>query len=544
MARSAAIRSRIEAFENGKPIPILSESPPNNSWTFVSKPRQVSPLDELLSPWANTVALTTPSPTMTPTPPRSRSPSILGRKSSLVDVSEIASLVSSAPSSLKSTSEHLFGVRSSPPAKVPPPVPPRYPGLIVSSLYPSPTSSKSAGSEFALNKDSPSSNDESRNPSPPSIPSTSKPPLPPRRPDAAIADDIPGAIPNLYPQDRNMSDTSASPAYTPSFSQVEPEPQPMFGLIPPRPGHAHANSTSSFQSVSLSDSTGGDMTDSKDSPSETPSRSVAETVAALNRMDNTRDRNSNPVPENPSIVVPYAPRLPPRRRGTQGVVASSAPQPTPPAAPSIVKSKPAPPPRPAPLKGLTPGYNFPSVQIPSLSIRRVAPPLPSVPSISLTNMRTSGFNSSSPSGFSYPPILPSSNTPITSASSGKNDDSALLSEGPVPSANRIRYEALFERNLSPPRQTGRHVESPSSSSSSSRGSGWRNVSAAVGGRLPGYVVKRIWLCSKLDRSFLRRLWAELDKEGNGALDKESFVRGLWRIDAELSKSRRSRKSLR
>jgi len=49
-------------------------------------------------------------------------------------------------------------------------------------------------------------------------------------------------------------------------------------------------------------------------------------------------------------------------------------------------------------------------------------------------------------------------------------------------------------------------------------------------------VRRIWTLSKLDRAVLKSIWAECDPEGMGTLDRESFVKGMWRIDEELRRA--------
>jgi hypothetical protein len=85
-------------------------------------------------------------------------------------------------------------------------------------------------------------------------------------------------------------------------------------------------------------------------------------------------------------------------------------------------------------------------------------------------------------------------------------------------------------------------------------------------RLEGVIVRRIWMCSKLDREKLRAIWYDLhflpssppfrsigprvlihsvscvcrnDCEGSdtGSLDVDAFVKAMWRIDEELRKAR-------
>jgi len=55
-------------------------------------------------------------------------------------------------------------------------------------------------------------------------------------------------------------------------------------------------------------------------------------------------------------------------------------------------------------------------------------------------------------------------------------------------------------------------------------------------RLAGETVKRIWTRSRLGRGTLKAIWAECDPAGTGTLDREGFVRGMWRIDEELRRA--------
>lgn len=84
-------------------------------------------------------------------------------------------------------------------------------------------------------------------------------------------------------------------------------------------------------------------------------------------------------------------------------------------------------------------------------------------------------------------------------------------------------------------------------------------------RLEGVVVRRIWMCSNLNREKLRAIWYDLvsilpfhifslslpwvlmpffvvyrnDCEGSdsGSLDVDAFAKAMWRIDEELRKAR-------
>jgi len=55
-------------------------------------------------------------------------------------------------------------------------------------------------------------------------------------------------------------------------------------------------------------------------------------------------------------------------------------------------------------------------------------------------------------------------------------------------------------------------------------------------RLDGRIVKVIWCTSKLDKGKLRDIWNECDASSQGSLDRDSFVKGMWRIDEELRRA--------
>ncbi|TFY55084.1 hypothetical protein EVG20_g9452, partial [Dentipellis fragilis] len=134
---------------------------------------------------------------------------------------------------------------------------------------------------------------------------------------------------------------------------------------------------------------------------------------------------------------------------------------------------------------------------------------------------------------------------------------------PVPPAARVRYEALFDKILVAVRAKRREHLAPASPPSSVKGkrrqNGWRGLSVdlitgadvstddaeSVAGsgegddsddRLDGQVVKLLWMRSKLPRERLRAIWMECDPKERGSLDRDSFARGMWRIDEDLRKA--------
>lgn len=123
---------------------------------------------------------------------------------------------------------------------------------------------------------------------------------------------------------------------------------------------------------------------------------------------------------------------------------------------------------------------------------------------------------------------------------------------------RRRYEALFERNVRAQRaaSSARSLPGPRPR----KAAGWRGLSVdlltspelgpvadtpavllddapvTADARLAGEVVRRIWTCSRLGRPTLRAIWVECDPARTGTLDREGFVRGMWRVDEELRRA--------
>jgi hypothetical protein len=60
-------------------------------------------------------------------------------------------------------------------------------------------------------------------------------------------------------------------------------------------------------------------------------------------------------------------------------------------------------------------------------------------------------------------------------------------------------------------------------------------------RLGGRIVRLVWSASKLDRGKLRDIWNDCDPSSTGLLDREAFVKGMWRIDEELRRAQLTRR---
>ncbi|KAF9520620.1 hypothetical protein BS47DRAFT_1335803 [Hydnum rufescens UP504] len=493
MAPSPALRSRIEAFETGR---YLSEPDSTSSAsTNLMLPAPESPLDYPISPAARQLTFITPAAPV-PTPPQSRSrspsPETAGWKSSLIDVREIATLVSPSVQTAAGTATFPPGSSSS-----------------SSARYPSPSSRASSSSYQGslINLEITPSSDDGHATDQAESSHSRAPPLPMRKYSAPAVSPA-----SALPRDRTTSSSSTSSWYNVSQSQYSSglnkflDVQPPPGLSAPRLGHGHTNSTSSMMSVSLSDS---------DAPESEQQPSGSKTITVLNKTPGGGDYKNNTTHPANQPKVPYTPRLPPRNREVNKL------------APPVPSSRKPVPRTPNSASYPPPSYPPPPLQPSQSSIRRV-PPTPSfVPATPPFAPRPA----SSPSRLKVP--RPTQRPP------------------PIPPAAKARYDALFDRNVHPVRPT-ETVDAPiktTPSQSSLWGpssSGWRGIlldkvpstgdNQSNVPRMHGKMVKAIWSCSRLDRSTLRRIWKECDPEGKGSLDKTGFSLGLWSIDRELSKT--------
>ncbi|EGO21113.1 hypothetical protein SERLADRAFT_398428, partial [Serpula lacrymans var. lacrymans S7.9] len=51
----------------------------------------------------------------------------------------------------------------------------------------------------------------------------------------------------------------------------------------------------------------------------------------------------------------------------------------------------------------------------------------------------------------------------------------------------------------------------------------------------------IWGASRLDKEKLRNIWLDCDSARSGSLDRDAFVKGMWRIDEELRRAQLGRR---
>ncbi|KAK7038007.1 hypothetical protein R3P38DRAFT_3262492 [Favolaschia claudopus] len=155
-------------------------------------------------------------------------------------------------------------------------------------------------------------------------------------------------------------------------------------------------------------------------------------------------------------------------------------------------------------------------------------------------------------------------TSVSSSASASTSKSALATPiaaltarpPPVPPAPRRRYDALFSSLYTA------HGQRPALLTPRRRtAAGWRGLSidlirdpdgAGVNSQstavdddaetLSGPVIRVLWSRSRLPLPLLSSIWNECDPGRTGALDRESFARGMWRIDEELRKAEANRTS--
>ncbi|KAG1814875.1 hypothetical protein EV424DRAFT_1123679 [Suillus variegatus] len=552
---SAALQSRIKAFEaladqhpsqtTTKPsfVVLKAKYPPSsNTNNLLESP--ISPTSDSIPP----IAPFTPSKSLSRSP--SPSPPNLGRRTSLIDLKDW--IVDDGPNGAPSGVSHYNGrhLKGFPDIRRTPPQVPHKP----------------AAARLAPMSSTPLINLES--------PPKSRPPLPPRKPSYASTDSSP-SISNSA-----ISDSSATlrpPGRSDSLTveHTYPPPRPhAFGSA--RASHAPASSISSFHSVSLSDGsdlkpmssrlsvqsslvTNGDNDGSVDGDIASIADSF-ENVSVTSAISPTTNvpfdwgkaasnGNGIPRPEPPKLPQRPSTKLPLSPPVSRSVSTSSSITPT--------THRPRPPPPPPQSRTKLPSRTSPASTSASTSDR----------SSILSNATTASLTSIS-------------TTSISTRNSGQltHKASLLLRPTPVPPAARTRYEALFVATVISRRKAAKKakLKSPPSSTlsvkKSRQAAGWRGLSVdlitnpedhpllplkdAESGndddtdlvpvgpeeRLGGRIVKLVWSASKLDRGKLRDIWNDCDPSSTGFLDREAFVKGMWRIDEELRRAQLTRRT--
>ncbi|KAF8350620.1 hypothetical protein F5887DRAFT_1126325 [Amanita rubescens] len=417
------------------------------------------------------------------------------------------------------------------------------------------------------------------------------PPMVKPKPKHLVSKPLAGASSGLHARGSLRSVASSSSLHSSSTSYLYPPLTVDRGhTYPPkpdsshRPGHAPASSISSFHSVSLSSpststssqhitsfpfeqelerdlsvkSYGSDSVSLDESYEEVPSTSLAspatERLINLDWERATAHRKVHP------------PSLP--RRPSSSFFGTAAPKPPVPL-PLPARSTPAPPVvRPFLSASSSTSTLANSYIVPSIASRRV-PPLPSRSSDRSSILS----NATSDSGFSvnYATYQPSHNKTIPSSIPTVQLASIqkVRRPTPIPPKARKRYEDLFNANVVQRRKAEKRLKdmppllTPAEARRSRRAVGWRGLSIDLttsgGGNFPeskaqddsgepvdhvvdnnetldGRIIRCIWIRSGLDRKKLRDIWIECDPLKAGALNRESFVRGMWRIDEELRRS--------
>ncbi|KAF9651474.1 hypothetical protein BDM02DRAFT_3091248 [Thelephora ganbajun] len=237
-----------------------------------------------------------------------------------------------------------------------------------------------------------------------------------------------------------------------------------------------------------------------------------------------------------------------------------------------------PPPPPPPIRNS-------SITSRTTTLSRTSPP-----STSASASDRSSILSTATTGTSY--TSGSSHTPtINNAVVGGLNPSLnkLVRQPPIPASARHRYEKVFYANVDARKKAnldksqaqipgllgvpGVRTSSPTSIKKARKAAGWRGLSvdlitnpdenlpslppsqpesrrgsiesAESGGviergkdeRLEGMVIRRIWMCSTLDREKLRAIWNGCEGSETGSLDVDAFVKAMWQIDEELRKAR-------
>ncbi|KAF8136487.1 hypothetical protein EV363DRAFT_1294103 [Boletus edulis] len=163
-------------------------------------------------------------------------------------------------------------------------------------------------------------------------------------------------------------------------------------------------------------------------------------------------------------------------------------------------------------------------------------------------------------------------------SGGSVKSSPLLRPTPVPLAAQSRYESLFDSAVRGRRKAEKKVQKtkllsppPLSVKKGRQAAGWRSLSVdltttpedhpilssekgvedkeeeesfsvAPEEKLNGRIVKHVWSASRLDRQKLRNIWNDCDPQCTGSVDRDAFVRGMWRIDEELRRAQLARRT--
>ncbi|KAG9318605.1 hypothetical protein JVU11DRAFT_698 [Chiua virens] len=563
---SASVQSTIQAFETLSSSSSATATNTTSSQSTPvpgSRPSSSTPnlLESPLSPSAN--AFHPISPFVVPNPSaRSRSPSPstpgLTGKTSLIDLKDwiVEDGPVERPASSRLTITNGTG---------------RLNGISESIKAPSP-SRKSPSVHTPSNSSAPLINFES-SPKP-------RPPLPPRKPSLNTGDcttQLPASADN---EARTML---CPPGYSDSLAIEHTYPPNSRKFGAGRVGHVPASSISSFHSVSLSSDGSNIEVHSPKITSKLPSL----TVEADNSVPDFDTASIAESFENISASSVVSPSTPIAFDWEHAIGKSRiSPMREPPGLPSRPSAKipPAIPPKPLAR----------SVSISSSSTatstktRRPPPPPPPYQLRSMPSSSRASVVSTSASTSDRSSILSNATTTSRTSISTRNStqfgtsakSSPLLRPTPVPSAARSRYEALFDsavkgrRRVEKKREKSKLLASRPPARKDRQAAGWRGLSvdliansedhpvllsakktsesgseeeeesSPIGPeeQLNGRIVKHIWYASQLDRKKLSSIWNGCDPQCTGLVDRDTFVKGMWRIDEELRRAQLARRT--
>ncbi|KAG2157502.1 hypothetical protein DEU56DRAFT_764962 [Suillus clintonianus] len=558
---SAALQSRIQAFEALiDQRPSQTTSKPSFVVLKARYPPSTNPIESPISPTSDSfqpIAPFTPPKSLSRSP--SPSPPNLGRRTSLIDLKDW--IVDDGPNGAPSGVSHYNGRHLK-----------GFPDLI--KAPPQVTHNPAAARSVPISS-APLINLES--------PPKSRPPLPPRKPSYTSTDSSP-SISNSAISDSSATLRPSGRSDSLTVEHTYPPPRPhAFGSA--RVSHAPASSISSFHSVSLSsdgsdlkpmsprlsmqsslgtngdnDGVDGDIVSIADSYENVSSTISPTANVPFDWGKAISNGNGTPRPEPPKL---------PQRPGTKLLSPSvSRSVSTTSSTPTTRRPRPPPPPPPPPSLSRT---KLPSSRTSPASTSASTSDRSSI----LSNATTTSLTSISTTSISTASISTQNSGQLTQKAS------LLLRPTPVPPAARTRYEALFVVTVVSRRKaekTARKAKTKSSPLSTSSGkksrqaAGWRGLSVdlitnpedhpvlsskeadsdndddadhvPVGPeeRLGGRIVRLIWSASKLDRGKLRDIWNDCDPSSTGFLDREAFVKGMWRIDEELRRAQLNRRT--
>ncbi|KAG5636823.1 hypothetical protein H0H81_006739 [Sphagnurus paluster] len=386
------------------------------------------------------------------------------------------------------------------------------------------------------------------------------PPLPPRKPsytslrsvDSATSTSSPGS-----PLPSRRSDTLTIDHTYPPL-QIDSDARSRNSS-----GHAPASSISSFHSVSLS----------SDTDPSTPGSGSSNYVAffPIDRdSDHKYDPDSVSLGESyeevstPSIASPALERI--ISLDWEKAMAKRNPVPPKlPQRPSSTRSTSTRSTQPALRSPPKRQSSSPSSSGSSATARRAPPPPPGSRSSDRSSVLSMATTHSVGSNYSYASYGQNGHAPRPPS----NLHLKTKRPTPVPAAARARYQVVFDANIVQQRKAEKRKEkekpallSPTEARGTRRAAGWRGLSVDLitgGNELPasptrdgeeddvstvvedtdeldGRLVKKIWRRSRLDRSRLSEIWNECDTGAKGSLNRDAFVKGMWRIDEELRRA--------